>query len=154
MINASLGITPTRSLTVDAVHRVFLGIIQNFCRHVVQEMLKGGALGEQRTVDETVASGILFCSSELRMGYVRKHAADPTERLTRIQRLSQMHLGTVAEPTCETKVAQSWGFFLFLVDALTERLASAFAGSWADCVADGADLGRKTWGHVLHSSAS
>ncbi len=121
LFDSALGIT-VQSLTTDLLHAFYLGVLQIFCRKLVWDMLAAGAWGMHASAAQTISSGMIVCRQSLVHFYHQRHKDCPTEFLTRVHRLSKKHLGDNADRTCKMKGAQTWGFFLFLMDYLRPRV--------------------------------
>jgi hypothetical protein len=120
LLNAAIGVT-LASLTGDVLHVLYLGVMQVYCRRVVWLLLTCGAWGIHSTMSQTIASGMIVCRQSLANFYTRRHGTYPREKLTRISNLSKKHLGDNSDRACKLKGAQTWGFFLFLLDMLRPR---------------------------------
>ncbi len=110
-----LGITPSRSLTIDGLHCLYLGVMLAFCRYLVWLMITEHIWGRASTVEETLQISLLAIRHELTQFYKTRHQQHPTEFLTRV-RLGKKSLGDHGNRKLATKAAETWGFLLFLID--------------------------------------
>ena len=116
---AELGLAPARALSVDSLHTVFLGVMQNLCRKTAWWLIaEAHAWGRYGNIDDTYATAVLVIRAELKVFYRKYDRANPLKKLTRVHGFSRRTLGTPSERTCRTKAAQTWGFLLFLIDRM------------------------------------
>ena len=113
------GVTPRRSICVDILHCLYLGVMLGLCRATVWHLIKNGRWGgNQATQHEGLLVACASIKSELRHWYKQRRRLHPTEDLTRIASFSHRLVGTRAEPVLKTKGAETYGFMLFLTDAM------------------------------------
>ena len=74
------------------------------------------------TQSETFESSALVIRNGLKHWYKRRHATYPSEVITRIAKFGKKQIGTWDDRKLKTKGAQTWFFFLYLVDVLEERI--------------------------------
>lgn len=125
-----VGIQPETSLTVDALHAVYLGCMKDFCRHLCWILIMGSIWRVHSTQEQIVEHGVSVLKYELRAWYRRRHRTHPREKLTRINDLTPKMLGE--SPTTQklkTKAAETWGLLLFLIDFFTANVARLEDGS-------------------------
>lgn len=123
IFQADLGVTPMRSLTIDALHAVFLGVMLAFAKHALWFMLEQGVWAKRATTDETVEVSALVITSQLRGFYRKRHEQNPAEMLTRVSSFGQKTIGAWHDRKLRTKGAETWGVLLFLVEALRANKA-------------------------------
>lgn len=121
LFSQALGLTPGRSMTVDVLHALHLGVLNGFCKHALWHMLLGGAWGRRETVDETSAAAVLQIRHELRVFYREWDRTHPAGTLTRIGHFSKRVIGDAASRKLTTKGAETWGFLLFLEAQMASR---------------------------------
>ena len=114
-----LGITPSRSLTVDVLHTLHLGIFQQWGKLAVWSLLDatvwvspGGSAEERHKVQ------VLCLRNDLDNFYRERHRARPNENLTRVHDLTVKMFGTKSDPALKLSGAETWGFLLYLNHAL------------------------------------
>jgi hypothetical protein len=118
LFDESLGITPSRSLTADILHCVYLGIILRLCRIILWMLILSGVLASVAlSLDMLVRTSVLALQNQLSAWYKRRHKAYPAEKLTRYH-LRESKVGTRHEPAFKAKAAEAYGFMLFLLDLL------------------------------------
>ena len=119
-----LGITPTRTLALDQMHTLYLGVANVVARHILWDLLKSGIwnAGGQSEV-ERLQIAVLSLQGELMYWYSQRARQFPTEGLTRMTALTHKMLGTAAKPKLKAKAAESWGVMLFS-RAMLEKYAS------------------------------
>ena len=118
-----LGITPNRSLTVDGLHCLYLGVMLAFCRFLVWLMITEYVWGRASTAEETLQISILAIRHELTQFYKARHQQYPTELLTRVK-IGKKSLGDHGSRKLATKAAETWGFLLFLIDKMSKSKAN------------------------------
>ena len=123
-----LGITPSRSLTIDTLHCLYLGVMLAFSRYVVWLMITEHVWGLAGTAEETLQISILAIRHELSQFYKARHREYPTEFLTRV-RIGKKTFGDHGNRKLATKGAETWGFLLYLIDKLSK---SKFRGDLLD----------------------
>jgi hypothetical protein len=121
LFDATIGIAPVRSLTVDTLHCLYLGVFLAFARHVVWLLVLGGAWGDKPTIDETIESAVIAIRMELVAWYKRRARNHPAELLTRVAKFRRKTIGDRSDKKLRTKGAETWGFMLFLLDMLGTR---------------------------------
>ena len=117
LFSSELGITPVRTLTVDGMHCLYLGVMQHFCRHLIWLMISSFVWGRTGTNEETLETAILACRFELNSFFKRRHGQHPEELLTRFK-FSRRVIGDWSSRKLGTKAAETWSFLLFLLDKL------------------------------------
>ena len=117
LLARDLGITPYRSLTVDGLHCLYLGVMLAFCKYVVWLMSTEHVWGRAKTAEETFEVSVLAIRHELKAFYKRRHQEHPGENLTRVK-FGKKTLGDHSNRKLATKAAETWGFLLFLIDKL------------------------------------
>lgn len=122
LFDDALGTTPVDHLTVDALHAVFLGVMNSFCKHLLLFLIQEGMWGQRGQADETEQRAMLIIRAELRAFYRRRHEQNPGERLTRISVFSKKTIGDPSVKKLNTKGAETWGFLLYLLDRLPHSL--------------------------------
>lgn len=113
-------LTPSRVITVDALHCVHLGVMLAFCKEVLWAMLEHGIWGRHQGMTEQVENGVIAARHELEDFY-RAWDANTTKKLTRVSRFGLKHIGKADDRQLKTKGAQTWGILLFLVQVLQRR---------------------------------
>jgi hypothetical protein len=101
-------------LTVDAMHCLYLGVMQQFCKHLIWLMISSGMWGRTGTNEETLETAILACRFELGNFFKRRHREYPEELLTRLK-FSKKVVGDWSSRKLNTKAAETWSFLLFLL---------------------------------------
>ena len=121
VFDSSIGVAPVRSLTVDTLHCLYLGVFLAFARHLVWLLVLGGAWGDKPTQDEIIESAVIAIRKELAAWYKRRARDHPDERLTRISKFRRKTIGDRADQKLRTKGAETYGFMMFLLDMLATR---------------------------------
>jgi hypothetical protein len=114
LFSQELGISPERTLTVDAMHCLYLGVMQQFCKHLIWLMISSGMWGRTGTNEETLETAVLACRFELGNFFKRRHREHPQELLTRFK-FSKRVVGDWSSRKLSTKAAETWSFLLFLL---------------------------------------
>jgi hypothetical protein len=117
LFDMELGITPQRSLTVDLLHCIYLGVLLGYCKLVVWHLLLAGKWGRLSTLVETVQYAALRLKHDLETWYSSRHQLDRTEKLTRAH-VTAAKVGSSSDPKLRLKGAETYGVFLYLVDVL------------------------------------
>lgn len=114
-----LGVTPARSLTVDVLHTLHLGVFQQWCKHNVWLLLESSAWQKtSTTMEERHKQNVLCIRNELDNWYKDRHKEKPEEFLTRVHDLTVKMFGSRTDPAMKLSGTETWGFLLFLVNAL------------------------------------
>ena len=116
VFQASLGVTPRRSLVVDTLHALFLGQMKSFVCLLLWTLLDSGIFGNLGTHDEQLMTGILNLRGQLMAWYRERHQRNPSERLTRLSNLTMKMFGSSQDRKIKTKAAETWGMLIFLAD--------------------------------------
>lgn len=157
IFTADLDTLPHRSLSVDALHALNLGVMNSFCREVVWAMLEKGVWGQRDTMDETWQIASLTIRAELREWYRDRQRRFPDENLTRITTFSRKKLGDPSRRKLRTKAAETWGFLLYILDRAEKETEMREDSDWRRTLRAGRALERmvETWrkaGSVLTSA--
>jgi hypothetical protein len=119
IFSIELGITTVRSITVDTLHCIYLGVLLVWCRHMVWILIVANIWVAAGTMEEIVELSALAIRNDLKNFYRRHRQACPGDVLTHIGNFSHKLLGTHGDKKLKTKGAETWGFFLFLLDKAT-----------------------------------
>ena len=118
IFDGALGTLPARSMTVDTLHTIHLGVMNVWARVTIWELLHNDAYGATGAAEEKQLSACLVIRHRLLAWYKQRHEANPGGNLTRVADLTVKMLGTKDAPKLKTKAAETWGLTLFLVDEL------------------------------------
>ena len=114
---AIVGVSLVRSLTVDMMHSLHLGVMLLFCRLVLWYLLMEGLWCRKGNQEEIIETGSQVLRMDLDSWYKARHQQFPTERLTRAD-MTRKKIGDAADRKLKTKAAETWGVLLYLVDKL------------------------------------
>ena len=78
-----VGVTPPRSLTVDWMHSLNLGVLLQFTKEALWFCIDNGVWGQDGTIDEIVEKATQLIRFDLRAWYKQRHRMFPSEGLTR-----------------------------------------------------------------------
>jgi hypothetical protein len=120
IFDRAIGVTPHRSLTVDLLHCLFLGIMNVWARTAIWHLIMSGAFGDLGTKAENIRAAVLVMRSGLMKWYV-EHASTTSDDLTRVSDLTVNMLGSPSDQKLKTKGAETWGVCLFAIDELRKR---------------------------------
>ena len=115
-----LGLSPHDSLTVDPLHALFLGVMTDYCRHVIWRFLTIGVWGRVGAMEEQIKIAIIGLRHDLHGFYRRWRQERPHEPLTHVANMSAKTVGTSSDRQLRTKGAETWGVLLWLIDFLSE----------------------------------
>ena len=87
---------PSRSLTVDTLHALYLGVMKVWCRECLWTFLRSGVYGHEATSDDKLEIAVLAFRHRLMAWYKRRSSTHPQEQLTRIVDFSRKWLGAIA----------------------------------------------------------
>lgn len=146
--------TPVQTLTADALHTFNLGVVQAYCKVAIWRVLDGVQWrGPLTNAEERLGAALVCLKSDLRAFYRRHGQEHPTEHLTMVNDISMKMVGTRSSPVLHMSAAESYGFALYLADALGRFRASV--GQDAEvlreagvCLARVQRLSRTTFGKV------
>ena len=122
IFDKELGVTPSRSLTVDVLHAFFLGVLNTWCKIAVWKLILCGAYGNCGNVGENLFASTLVLRDALMRFYVSYKGENPTENITRVADLTAKMLGSANKPKMKTKGAETWGVALFLISEIRTRI--------------------------------
>ena len=128
LFDKDLGITPWRSLTMDTLHTVYLGVMQAWCKTAIWFLIDQKVFSDAGTVEERLVLACLLIKHELKAFYREHHTANPGIQLTRIPDFSKRVLGESGDRKLRTKAAQTHGFCLYLVQKLGMESVQNSAG--------------------------
>lgn len=132
-----LGITPVRTLTVDALHTFNLGVMQSFCKVAAWKLLDGTQWGEvSASSEERIRVAVQCMRADLQVFYQKHKRACPGEQLTQANDLTVKMLGTRSRPQIKLSGAETYGFLLYVVDAL-KKFRSNLGGDCSNLVEAG-----------------
>ena len=116
--NLQTGVTPARSLTSDLLHAMNLGVIKGFNGITLWVLLKAEVWGTGQSHDESLNNQVAIISNQIKAWYKYYHLDHPKENLTRIGKFTTGRIGTRANPKCDSKAAEAWGIFKYLLQSL------------------------------------
>ena len=122
-----LGVTPHRSLTMDVLHCLFLGVIKVTISYVVWFVFLSGVFGRIGSEDEQLSTATSAMKTHFFNLYRTRHQQHPEETLTKPADLSRKTFGDKENRTCKYKGSESWTFLLFLrflLSTFIDRLPS------------------------------
>ena len=118
MFNELWGVSAERSLTVDTLHALYLGVMNVFCKVAVWYLLMSGVYGSTGSSPGGVTCCCLAMRSSLFAWFTKRHAEFPTEVLTHLCDLTPAMVGTSGDRKCKTKASETWSMLLFLLDEI------------------------------------
>jgi len=113
-----VGVSAAKSLAIDTLHTVYLGVMKVWARIAVWAILISGVFGEIGHSEEHLKTAMLPFRASLMKWYKTRHAAFPKEKLTRMGDWSVKVVGTRAHPKLKSKGAETYGLLLYLLDML------------------------------------
>lgn len=114
-----LGITPARTLTIDVLHTLHLGIFAAWCKLAVWVLLESSCWASAGgSAEERHRLSILCMRQELDVWFKGRHKQRPDEKLTRVHDITSKMLGTRNDPQLKLSGAETWGVMLYLLWAL------------------------------------
>ena len=122
-----LGVAPHRSLTVDALHCLFLCAIKVTISYVVWFVLLYGVFGQIGSEDEQLSTATSAMKTHFFNWYRARHQQNPEETLTKPVDLSRKTFSDKENRTCKYKGSESWTLLLFLrflLSTFIDRLPS------------------------------
>ena len=119
MFSRELGVTPSRSVVVDLLHAVYLGILLVWSRVTIWALISAGAYGDANTREGIFAAVLVLRSRLMRFYPVYERAHQET--LTRVADFTPTMIGSADNPQLKTKGAETWGVALFLIAELKEK---------------------------------
>ena len=119
LLDASLGITPVRTIALDLLHTLYLGPMLTYCRLVLWKFLRSSiwATGPEAG-SEKLQVTFLNIRSELRHFYEEFQKANASQQLSRVSNLTWKMLGSSERPKLKTRAAETYGLLLFAVHLL------------------------------------
>ena len=119
LLDPGLGLTADRSLTVDLLHCLHLGVFMAYAKHVIHALLGADIRAvHETTFDEKSRVGKLALRGELQTWYKQRRRSHPDEDLTRANDLTLKMVGPPSSAKMKLSGAETWGVVLFLIDAL------------------------------------
>ena len=119
IFDRELGVTPATCIAIDTLHAIFLGILNRWCKVIVDVLVASGVYGAVGTTEENTIASIMILRSTLTTWYSRRHSNHPAENLSRLSDLTPKMVGARGEKTLHRiKGAECWGLALFLVAEL------------------------------------
>ena len=133
LLDATLGITPTRSICVDLLHSLYLGPLLAWAKHVIWLLLDNRAWGEYETTGhEQFLVAVQQFRTELFQWYDTLAVHHPGLELTRVSDMRPSMLRKNDAPRLKTKAQETYGLVWFLLDAT--RLHGAVLGDQQEVV--------------------
>ena len=136
IFDSDLGITPKRSMTVDTLHCLYLGVFKTWCCVVIWNFVTRNCYARVGTADENLGSSIMVFHRLLMQWYEARAQSRPGENLTRLADLVPKMLGSTNERKIKVKAAECWGMLLFLISEL-HRLRGHAGPQWAELLEAG-----------------
>ena len=129
LFDDTIGITIT-TLMIDQLHTLNLGVMQQYCRELVWELILSDAwhVSAGRTEAEQIEISVSRLWSELIAWYSERRREFPSENLTQNQDLTVAMLGTKNKRSLKLKAAETKGMLLFLTGCLGKHAATLSRG--------------------------
>ena len=127
VFDETIGVTPSRTLIVDTLHALYLGVFNSYCRVAIWFLLTRSIWGSLGTTEEHLEVAVLCMKSDLMTFYKQRHRRRPTENLTRLSDLTRKMVGTRDKPKLGTKGAETFGLVIFVVETLRKHHAAVGA---------------------------
>ncbi len=112
IFDRELGITPSKSLTVDVLHCINLGVLLVWCRHVVWMLIVSHVWTAAGTLEEVQELSALAIRNDLKSFYKAHRTERPGDNLTQVGNFTKKMLGDHSDQKLKTKGAETW-FFSF-----------------------------------------
>jgi hypothetical protein len=122
IFDSAYGVTVERSLTVDTLHALYLGIMLNLVRFVLWFLVDSRIWGEHGTQEESYLVNVAGLGAALKAWYARRHRERPGEGLTRVTDLKKV-MGSHDDRKLSSKGAETFGLLCFLVSLLETQRA-------------------------------
>ena len=137
LFDASLGITPGRSMTCDTLHVLYLGVFKQWVWKGLWHLLQANIwrAPETCTADERVLVQITTMRSELDAWYKARHARGAAENLTRAHDVTPKMVGAKDQLKLSLSGAETWGVLLYLVEKMETNAAAIGADGRDLCTA-------------------
>ena len=112
------GLSPKRSMTIDTLHALYLGVLNVWAKTAMWFLLMSGCFGHLHYADENLRAAVLVLRNSLMAWFKQRRADHPHENLTEISDLTVKMVGSREAPKLKTKGAETWAISLFLIDQL------------------------------------
>ena len=110
LFDPEIGITPKRSLTVDTLHALNLGVYKIWAKVAIWYILLSDVYGRITSLTADLDTAIRVMVVSLSAFQSQNKA------LTKISDLNRKSIGEKSKPTLKTKGAETWTLILFLLD--------------------------------------
>ena len=117
-----LGVTVVKTLTIDSLHCVYLGMMKIFAMILIWKLISARVFAGGTTQDELIENSVIALSSRLQLFYRQEHARRPEKKMTRVNRITPKMVGTANDPVLKTKGAETFGVLKLLVNLLGNRV--------------------------------
>jgi hypothetical protein len=121
IFDRSLGVTPTRSLSVGLLHAFYLGILNTWCKVTIWKLIMRGAYGWVGRMDESITIAVVAIRNALMNFYRDYQRRFPKSNLTRVNDFTTSMIGKRNDQKLKTKGAETWGVCLFLIEEIKVR---------------------------------
>ena len=112
MFDADIGVTPNRSLTIDDLHCLYLGVFKIYAMTALWFLLTSGIFGDVGVAEENLMIALM----------VLRHALNEFSKarpeLTRLHDLTPKMVGENSKRVLKTKAMETWTVLLFVVEQL------------------------------------
>ena len=127
LFGPSTGIT-VKSLCVDTLHCLYLGVFQVHCAAVAWELIEADAWATHReghtTAPERLQASCIRMQADLHRWCLARKKSHPGDSLTEVQEVTPKMLGTKTEPKLSLKGGETKTFLLFTHDFLQQSTVS------------------------------
>jgi len=106
--------SPNRSLTVDAPHCLYFGVMNVWCRRAISTTFLSGVFGEVGN-DAHLQTAVLVMYHKLSQWYRGRRRDPPAKPVTEVSDMTTKMVGSRDHPWCKTKGAETYGMMLFLL---------------------------------------
>jgi hypothetical protein len=126
LFNEKLGINPYRTLAIDPLHDIHLGVLLRFVTHVFWCLLLADVFKTRSgNKEERLKLGVSCLRGKLMTHYARRRAELKAQgkkyTTTELSQLTVKMLGTEMDPKLRAKAAQTVGLLPFVVELLKEH---------------------------------
>ena len=119
LVDDTLGISMSRTLRIDTLHTLYLGVFLKFCALIWWRLLFAGAFGSADTMDENIEIGLSTFKARYLWWLKKRHELYPFANLTETHEFTKKMVGDPGDLKMGTKGSETWTLLLFLVDEMT-----------------------------------
>ena len=119
LFDPRLGISVWRSVTIDLMHTLHLGVMSTFCKFAIMKIITDHIVCRMPTIEETLSNSVIVLAQHWKLWKTNFKRQNPGIKMSGF-RFDAKIIGAAGTPKMNLKAAQTWYFLLWLIKYLSE----------------------------------